>query len=197
MTEEAREFPGFWLERVRAAREESCRVKQSFTPALDAAVCRAAAAIRAALSSGRRVFAFGNGGSASDAQHFVAELVGRYQAERAALPALAFTANTSDLTAIGNDYGFDKVFARQVEAWVGPGDAVIAISTSGNSRNVLLAAEEARRRSASVIALTGRDGGKLASCCDLEVRIPSSTTARIQESHILVLHTIAELVEST
>jgi D-sedoheptulose 7-phosphate isomerase len=159
-----------------------------------AAVVDAAAAIAAALRQGRTVFAFGNGGSAADAQHFAAELVGRFEAERAGWPAIALTTDTSALTAIGNDYGFDRVFARQLEALGKAGDVAIGISTSGTSPNVLRALEAGNARGLATIALTGRggDAGKIAR---LHVRVDEERTARVQEVHATVLHAICELVE--
>jgi D-sedoheptulose 7-phosphate isomerase len=159
------------------------------------AVVKAAAAIAAALKDGRTVLVFGNGGSAADAQHFAAELVGRYEKERQAWPAVALTTDTSALTAIGNDYGFDRVFARQIEALGRKGDVAIGISTSGTSPNVLRALEAANDRGLVTIALTGRggDAGKIAR---LHVRVDEERTARIQEVHATLLHAMCELVES-
>jgi D-sedoheptulose 7-phosphate isomerase len=147
------------------------------------------------LKNGRTVLVFGNGGSAADAQHFAAELVGRYEKDRKAWPAVALTTDTSALTAIGNDYGFDRVFARQIEALGKTGDVAIGISTSGKSPNVLRALEAANDRGLVTIALTGRggDAGKIAR---LHVRVDEERTARIQEVHATVLHAICELVES-
>jgi D-sedoheptulose 7-phosphate isomerase len=159
-----------------------------------AAVADAAAAIGAALKAGRTVFAFGNGGSAADAQHFAAELVGRYERERPALPVVALTTDTSTLTAVGNDYGFDRVFARQVEALGRAGDVAIGISTSGNSPNVLRGLEAARARGLVTIALTGA-GGQAGSVAQHHVPVGETRTARVQEVHATVLHAICELVE--
>jgi D-sedoheptulose 7-phosphate isomerase len=158
------------------------------------AIVAAAEAIAAALKSGRSVLVFGNGGSAADAQHFAAELVGRYEKERKAWPAVALTTDTSALTAIGNDYGFDRVFARQIEALGRNGDVAIAISTSGKSPNVLRGLEVANDRGLVTIALTGRggDAGKIAR---LHVRVDEERTARTQEVHATILHAICELVE--
>jgi len=147
------------------------------------------------LLAGGKILACGNGGSASDAQHLVAELVGRYREERRALPAIALTADTATLTALGNDYGFERVFARQVEALARPGDVLLAISTSGNSANVLQAVQAARRLGCTVIALTGAGGGALAGQTDLVLRAPSDTVARIQEVHSLCLHVICEALD--
>ena len=159
------------------------------------AVVKAAAAIAAALKDGRTVLVFGNGGSAADAQHFAAELVGRYEKDRQAWPAVALTTDTSALTAIGNDYGFERVFARQIEALGRPGDVAIGISTSGNSPNVLRALEAANDRGLVTIALTGR-GGEAGRIARLHVRVDDERTARIQEVHATLLHAVCELVES-
>ena len=155
----------------------------------------AADALLTALRAGRKVLACGNGGSAADCQHFVAELVGRFTRERRAWPALALTTDTSILTAIGNDYGFDRVFARQVEAHGQPGDVLIGISTSGGSPNVLAAVETARARGLVTIGLTGRDGGALGRGVDIHLNVPSPSTARTQEVHGTILHVLCDLVE--
>lgn len=147
------------------------------------------------FKNGGKLLVMGNGGSAADAQHFVAEMVGRFKLERAALPAVALSTDTSILTAIGNDYGFDSVFSRQVEALAAAGDVVIGISTSGNSPNVLKALELARERGCRTIGLLGKDGGSIKAVCDLALIIPSSDTPRIQEGHITIIHIICDLVE--
>ncbi len=159
------------------------------------AVVLAAEAIVAALRNGGKVLAFGNGGSAADAQHFAAELVGRYARERRAWPAMALSTDASVVTALGNDYGFDRVFARQVEAHGRPGDVALGITTSGNSPNVLRAMETARARGLVTIALTGR-GGDAGRLADVHVAVPDDRTPRIQEVHVTVLHILCELVES-
>lgn len=151
--------------------------------------------VASALRRGNTVLLCGNGGSAADAQHIAGELVGRFLKERRPLPALALNANTSVLTAVANDYGFEEVFARQVAALGRPGDVLIAISTSGNSGNVLRAAEVAREKGMKVVGLTGADGGKLKQLCDLCLCVPSTSTPRIQEMHILIGHIICQLME--
>ena len=148
------------------------------------------------LSAGGTVAFCGNGGSAAQAQHFAAELVGRFRRERSPFSAIAFTTDTSILTAIGNDYSFDEVFARQVEGVLAEGDVLVAISTSGNAANVCRAAEVARELDITVIGLTGRDGGRLASLCDIELRVAAEETARIQEGHLLIGHMLCEIVEA-
>lgn len=160
-----------------------------------AAISAAADALRQALGDGRTVLVCGNGGSAADAQHFAAELVGRFTRERRAWPVLALTTDSSALTAIGNDYGFDRVFARQIEAHGQPGDVLIGISTSGGSPNVLAAVETARARGLVTIGLTGRDGGALGRAVDVHLNVPSPSTARTQEVHITLLHVLCDLVE--
>lgn len=149
-----------------------------------------------AFASGNKLLLFGNGGSAADAQHIAAELAGKFCFDREPLPAIALTANTSSLTAIANDYGYEQVFVRQLKPLVSKGDVVIGISTSGNSQNVILAMEEARRRGAVTIAFTGR-GGKLRQTADYALCIPSDSTARIQEAHITAGHIICYLVEES
>ena len=159
-----------------------------------AAVVNAAAVIAAALKERRTVFVFGNGGSAADAQHFAAELVGRYEKERVGWPAIALTTDTSAITAIANDYGFDRVFARQIEALGKSGDVAVGISTSGKSANVLRGLEAANDRGMVTVALTGRggDAGRIAA---YPVAVDEERTARVQEVHATVLHVICELVE--
>jgi cytidyltransferase-related domain len=148
-----------------------------------------------AVSKGKKILICGNGGSAADAQHIAAEFVGRYESERRALPAVALTTDTSALTALANDYGFEKVFARQVEALASEGDVLIAISTSGNSPNVISAVMKAREKKCRTIGLTGMDGKKLASLCDAAVLVPSRRTARIQEAHITIGHIWCEYID--
>ncbi|HEX6163905.1 MAG TPA: SIS domain-containing protein [Vicinamibacterales bacterium] len=160
-----------------------------------ASIVAAAEAIVASLQQGGSVLVFGNGGSAADAQHFAAELMGRYEKERKAWPAIALTTDTSALTAIGNDYGFDRVFARQIEGLGRKGDVAIGISTSGNSANVLRALETANERGLITVALTGR-GGTAGSIARHHIAVAEARTARVQEVHATVLHVICELVES-
>jgi D-sedoheptulose 7-phosphate isomerase len=158
-------------------------------------VAEASEALAQALKLGNKVLLFGNGGSAADAQHIAAEFVGRFGFDRAALPALALSVNGSSVTAIGNDYGFDRIFSRQVEAFGRSGDIAIAISTSGTSPNVIDAVLAARKIGLRTIALTGGTGGKLKDKVDYCVCVPSQSTPRIQECHILIGHIISELVE--
>jgi D-sedoheptulose 7-phosphate isomerase len=176
-----------WQEHLAVARELDRLVPQ---------VAAAAAAIISAFDAGRRLFLAGNGGSASDAQHIAAELTGRFLRERRPLPAMALHVNGSALTAVGNDYGFDEVFARELQAHARSGDVLIALSTSGASPNILRAASVAREHGLFTIGLTGANGDALASVCDVGVKVPSSTAARIQEMHILIGHTICDLIDA-
>jgi len=157
---------------------------------------KAAQMIVDCYKKGGKVVLFGNGGSAADAQHIAAELVGKYKLERKALPAIALNINTSIITAIGNDYGFEKVFSRQVEALVNENDVVIALSTSGNSENVIAGVLRAKDRGAKVVALTGSSGGRLKESADILLNVPSDDTPRIQEAHITIGHIICGLVEN-
>ena len=147
------------------------------------------------LNNGKKILIMGNGGSAADSQHFAAEIVGRFQKNRKALPAIALSTDTSILTAVGNDYGFDKIFSRQIEALSEEGDAVICFSTSGNSSNVIEAADAAAEIGCRTIGFLGRDGGILKDKCDTSIVIEIETTARVQEMHLMIYHIICELVE--
>ncbi|WP_418186054.1 D-sedoheptulose 7-phosphate isomerase [Aliarcobacter vitoriensis] len=148
------------------------------------------------LKAGNKILICGNGGSAADAQHFAAELTGRYKTERRGLPGIALTTDTSALTAIGNDYGYDRVFDRQVEALAQKGDLLIGISTSGNSTNVINALKVARELGCKTIGLTGRDGGAMNELCDINLVVPSNDTPRIQEMHLLFEHTICQIIDN-
>lgn len=159
-------------------------------------VASAGLRVRTALEKGRKILICGNGGSAADSQHMAAEFVGRFVKERQSLPALALTVDTSLLTAVGNDYGFDCVFSRQVEGLGQEGDVLIAISTSGNSANVVKAVKTAKEKGIYVIALTGENGGILAKESELCLAVPSQVTARIQEMHIMIIHMICEIAEA-
>jgi D-sedoheptulose 7-phosphate isomerase len=158
---------------------------------------RIARALLSSLKAGKKIMLCGNGGSAADAQHIAAEFVGRFEKERRSLPALALTTDTSAITAIGNDYSYDAIFSRQVEGLGNEGDVLIAISTSGNSRNILEAVQAARARKIFTIALTGKDGGKIKDLADCSLIIKSDKTSHIQEMHIFALHAVAEAVEKT
>ncbi|MCK5339315.1 MAG: D-sedoheptulose 7-phosphate isomerase [Bacteroidales bacterium] len=149
------------------------------------------------LKAGNKVLLFGNGGSAGDAQHIAAELTGRYKTERQALPAVALTTDTSAITAIGNDYGFDRIFDRQVEAIGKEGDLLIGISTSGNSRNVLRALAYGKDNGMNTLGLSGKGGGDMKNLCDINIIIPSDDTARIQEMHILIGHVLCGIIDGS
>ncbi|MCZ6490754.1 MAG: D-sedoheptulose 7-phosphate isomerase [Acidobacteria bacterium] len=183
------------MARVEKELEESCRVKQQFSVELKKQIVRLAEQVAAALDAGGTVFLIGNGGSAADAQHIAAELVVRLGRSRRALAAVALTTNTSTLTAIANDNSYDEVFSRQVEAFVRPGDVLIGLSTSGNSKNVLRGLEEGNRKKALTVGWTGESGGKLPEVAALCLRIPSSDTQRIQECHITIGHILCGMVE--
>jgi D-sedoheptulose 7-phosphate isomerase len=159
------------------------------------AIGRAAEAVTSTLKKGGKVLIFGNGGSAADSQHFAAELVGRFQKERRALAAVALSTDTSLLTAVSNDYSFEKVFQRQIEALGRRGDLAFALSTSGDSPNVLAAVSSAKKMKIRTVGLTGEKGGRLAKAADICVRVPAGTTARVQEIHILIIHAICALIE--
>ena len=147
------------------------------------------------IEKGKKIVIFGNGGSAADAQHMAAEFVGRYLIERDSLPAIALTTDTSALTGIGNDYGFEKVFARQCDALVNNGDLVISISTSGKSPNIIEGIKTSKNKNAKIILLTGKNNNKLKHLTDITIRVPSNETPRIQESHRIIIHIICEFVE--
>ena len=178
---------------------DSADLKYQAAQVLSTPIAAAVQAMLACVTSGCKVLACGNGGSAADAQHFSAEFVGRYERERPELAAIALTTDTSILTAVGNDYGYDHIFSRQVRALGQPGDVLLAISTSGNSSNVLAAIEAAHAREMVVVALTGRGGGRLAAVLkdtDVHICVPNERTARIQEVHILALHCICDAVDA-
>lgn len=182
---------------IRKCLNESVKVKRKILddPSLVDKVKQTASLIIEAYGNRKKLILFGNGGSAADAQHIAAELVNKFKLERSALPALAFTTDTSILTSIANDYDYAGVFARQVEALVEEGDVVIGISTSGGSLNVLKGMEVAKEKGARTIGFTGKDGGKLSQIADLTIEVPSSDTPRVQEAHITILHIICFLVE--
>ena len=182
------------VDRIMAIWDEHLEIAKTL-PDLATAVSEVVDIISSSLASGGLLLIAGNGGSAADAQHIAAELTGRFMRERQPLRALALHGNTSALTAIGNDYGYEHVFARELSAHARPGDVLLAISTSGNSRNILRAIEVARKINVRVIGLTGESGGQMRTACDLCLCVPSKSTARIQEMHITIGHTICELLE--
>lgn len=182
------------LKKILAIWSEHLDVAKAL-PQLASDVSTSVDLIRASLTAGGKLLIAGNGGSAADAQHIAAELTGRFLRERKPLAALALHGNTSALTAIGNDYGYEYVFARELAAHARPGDVLLAISTSGSSKNILRAIEEARRKKVAVIGLTGESGGPMRGACDLCLCVPSKSTARIQEMHITIGHAICALLE--
>lgn len=178
--------------------EESIEVKQSSIAALAAGISAAAAVMIDTLKNGGKILSCGNGGSAGDAQHFSAELLNRFEMERPGLPAVALTTDSSTLTSIANDYAYVQIFSKQVHALGNPGDCLLAISTSGNSPNVLDAVHAAHDRGMRIVALTGRDGGPIAEAMkdgDVELRVPSDRTARIQEVHLVIIHCLCDAID--
>lgn len=173
----------------------SIRAKEAVSETQLDNIEKAAKAMIVSLRKGRKLLVFGNGGSAADSQHIAAELVGRFKMERKALPAIALTTNTSSLTAIANDYGYDVVFSRQIEALGAKGDVALGISTSGNSKNVIEAFKKAKAIGLTTIALTGQDGAKLKRMCDISIIVETKYTPSIQESHIMIIHIICSLIE--
>jgi D-sedoheptulose 7-phosphate isomerase len=182
-------------QRILAHFQESAELKMKSAALLAQPISQAIELMFNALSNGNKILACGNGGSAGDSQHFAAELVGRFERERFPLPAIALTTDTSIITAVGNDYSFNEIFSKQVQAFGQAGDILLAISTSGNSGNVLAAVEAALEREMRVVALTGKDGGKMAQMltdADVHINVPHSRTARIQEVHLVAIHSICD-----
>lgn len=184
-------------DRIKDILLESIQVKEELLRTSIGKIIEITDMITDSLKKNGKVILFGNGGSASDSQHLAAELVGRFKKDRCALPAIALTTNTSILTSLANDYGFEIVFAKQVEALGQKNDVVIGISTSGKAKNVVLGIKQAKKMGLKTIALTGADGGELAKLADISLVVSSSITARIQEAHITVGHIICELVEQS
>lgn len=180
--------------------EESLSVKQAAMDSILPALARAGASMVECLRAGHKILSCGNGGSAGDAQHFSSEMINRFEMERPPLPAIALTTESSTLTAIANDYSYDDVFAKQIKALGQAGDILLAISTSGNSTNVVRAIDAAQDRGMTVVALTGGDGGEIAlllAAKDIEVRVPSARTARIQEVHLLLIHCLCDVIDKS
>jgi len=187
-------------DRIRELFDASVATKQASRDVLAEPIARAVTVMSEALRAGHKILACGNGGSAADAQHFAAELVCRFERERPGLAAVALTTDTSALTAISNDYHFDQIFAKQVRALGQPGDVLLAISTSGNSANVVEAIRAAHEQGMTVVALTGREGGDIAPLLntnDVEIRVPADSTARIQEVHLLSIHCLCHQIDAT
>ncbi|MCU7932363.1 MAG: phosphoheptose isomerase [Candidatus Thiodiazotropha sp. (ex Codakia rugifera)] len=184
--------------RIQTLFNQSIQTKIDALPLLTQSISDAAEMIFSRLLEGNKVLSCGNGGSAGDAQHFSSEMLNRYERERPGLPAIALTTDSSTVTSIANDYDFSQIFSRQIEALGQPNDLLLAISTSGNSKNVNKAIRSAHEREMSIVALTGRDGGdlvKLLTTGDVEIRVPSDVTARIQETHLLIIHCLCDLVD--
>ena len=188
------------VQRIRAHFADSAQLKLAAVDTLAPAIARAAEAMAECLLNDHRILACGNGGSAGDASHFAAEMVGRFERERLELPAISLTTDTSIITAIANDYSYEQVFAKQVRALGAAGDVLLAISTSGNSANVAAAIDAAHEREMRVVALTGKGGGRIAALlapADVELRVPHDRTARIQEVHLLMIHCLCDAVDNT
>jgi D-sedoheptulose 7-phosphate isomerase len=184
---------------IRQHFADSIAVKQKSADALVPAIARAGRLMTQTIRAGGKILACGNGGSAGDAQHFSAELLNRFERERPGLPAVALTTDTSTLTSIANDYAYEQVFSKQVLALGRPGDCLLAISTSGNSPNVVAAMRAAHERDMTIVALTGRNGGKMAPllrASDVEVRVPADRTCRVQEVHLVVIHSLCDALDS-
>jgi DnaA initiator-associating protein len=188
------------IEQIKENFKESIQTKIAASETLPEVIFSAGQILVQALMNGKKILTCGNGGSAGDAQHFSSELLNRYERDRPSLPAIALTTDSSTITSIANDYSYDEVFSKQVRALGQSGDILLAISTSGNSRNVIKAMEAAVSRDMTIIALTGKDGGEMAGLLganDIEIRVPSNRTARIQEVHLLVIHNLCEVIDDS
>ena len=188
------------LTRVRDHFAESIATKQTAAEALGESITAAGRVMADALLADGKILSCGNGGSAADSQHFSSELLNRFEMERPGLPAMALTTDASTVTSISNDYSFEEIFAKQVRALGKPQDVLLGISTSGNSENVIRAIDAAHERGMTVVALSGRDGGRMADMFaegDVEIRVPATRTARIQEVHLLAIHCLCDLIDST
>lgn len=187
------------LDNIKKSFTESIQTKIAAAEVLPVPIEKAANMMVQALIRGNKILSCGNGGSAGDAQHFSSELLNRYERDRPSLPAMALTTDSSTITSIANDYSYDEIFSKQIKALGQPGDILLAISTSGNSRNVINAMGAALARDMTIVALTGKDGGEMAGFLsenDVEIRVPSSRTARIQEVHLLVIHNLCESIDN-
>jgi D-sedoheptulose 7-phosphate isomerase len=186
------------LHRIRQIFAESIETKMKAAETLPDAIVKAGETMVASLLNGGKILTCGNGGSAGDAQHFSSELLNRFERERPALPAMALTTDPSTITSIANDYSYNEVFSKQIRALGNQGDVLLAISTSGNSANVVQAIQAAHDRGMNVVAMTGRDGGQIAnyiSADDVEIRVPAQSTARIQEVHLVVIHSLCDFID--
>lgn len=188
------------LELIKENFTQSIQTKIAASEQISQSIEQAGMIMVQALLSGHKILSCGNGGSAGDAQHFSSELLNRFETERPSLPAIALTTDSSTITSIANDYAYEEVFSKQIRALGNNGDVLLAISTSGNSKNVIKAIEAAVSRDMPIIALTGRDGGDIAGLLgenDVEIRVPADRTARIQEVHLLVIHCLCEIIDTT
>lgn len=188
------------LESIKKNFTESIQTKIEALESLPVSIEKAATMMTEALINGNKILSCGNGGSAGDAQHFSSELINRYERNRPSLPAIALSTDTSTITSIANDFSYDEIFSKQVKALGQPGDILLAISTSGNSANVIAAMQAALSRDMTIVALSGKDGGEMAGFIgenDVEIRVPSMRTARIQEVHLLVIHNLCECIDNT
>ncbi|MGD8782956.1 MAG: phosphoheptose isomerase [Thioalkalispiraceae bacterium] len=186
------------VDKIRELFNASINAKQTAAESMANDIARAIELLEATINNGNKVLSCGNGGSAADAQHFSSEFINRFHHDRKSIPAIALTTDSSTLTSIANDYSYDEIFARQISSLGQPGDVLLAISTSGNSGNVIRAMQEAHQRNMPVLALTGRDGGQMADLVraqDVELRVPSDITARIQEVHLLLIHILCARID--
>ena len=183
-------------ETITACLQETARLHAQVVEDQLVVITRAGALIADALQHGRKVIWFGNGGSATQGQHMAGEFVGRFQQERRALPSISLTENMASVTAIGNDYGFEQIFSRQLEGLAEPGDVAVGLSTSGNSRNVIEGLRKAKALGLATVGMTGASGGKMAAACDICIRVPTTVTARIQEVHLTIGHILCALAEA-
>jgi D-sedoheptulose 7-phosphate isomerase len=183
------------LETIHKEFTEHINTLEKSSRVLPILIKEVASVLTSQLQNKKKLFTIGNGGSAADAQHFAAELTNRYKIDRIALPAIALTTDTSALTSIGNDYSFEQVFSRQIEALASNGDIVFAISTSGNSKNILTALQKAKEKSCIIIGLSGKGGGEMDQYCDYNIIVPSDDTPRIQEVHIVVIHSLCQIID--
>ncbi len=187
------------IENIKKNFNDSIQTKIAASEALPEFIAKGAAMMIQTLIQGNKILSCGNGGSAGDAQHFSSELLNRYERDRPSLPAVALTTDSSTITSIANDFSYDEVFSKQVKALGQPGDILLAISTSGNSPNVIKAMQAALARDMTIVALTGKDGGEMAGFIgenDVEIRVPSQRTARIQEVHLLIIHNLCEAIDN-